>query len=318
MPDVRIDESVTPAAHRAALIAALEARRVDNRFHYVGELASSRWRDLAASHSPAQDADDGVVAYDDAAKAVIAALPEGPVHVIGVACGDGVKERRLLGALRSAGREDISATAVDVSVPLVVAADAAMAQVPGVVAIEGVAVDIGAVPDLSPLLSPRLPGTRVITLFGVISTLGPGALAPAISPLATGDLLLVSANLLPERPGGRDDVMAQYDNPPTRAWLSTVLAEIGIHEAGDIAFRWDNAPDGPMIVGEVTPAHAVMAQVEGVTVGLPAGDPIRVLESFRHSPETLEALLLQEGLEVLQINVSPSGEEGVAVCRRAP
>ena len=187
-----------------------------------------------------------------------------------------------------------------------------------VVAIEGVAVDIGAVPDLSPLLSPRLPGTRVITLFGVISTLGPGALAPAISPLATGDLLLVSANLLPERPGGRDDVMAQYDNPPTRAWLSMVLAEIGIHEAGDIAFRWDNAPDGPMIVGEVTPAHAVMAQVEGVTVGLPAGDPIRVLESFRHSPETLEALLLQEGLEVLQINVSPSGEEGVAVCRRAP
>ena len=154
MPDVRIDESVTPAAHRAALIAALEARRVDNRFHYVGELASSRWRDLAASHSPAQDADDGVVAYDDAAKAVIAALPEGPVHVIGLACGDGVKERRLLGALRSAGREDISATAVDVSVPLVGAADAAMAQVPGVVAIEGVAVDIGAVPDLSPLLSP--------------------------------------------------------------------------------------------------------------------------------------------------------------------
>ena len=234
MPDVRIDESVTPAAHRAGLIAALEARRVDNRFHYVGELASSRWRELAAGHSPAQDADDGVVAYDDAAKAVIAALPDGPVHVIGLACGDGVKERRLLGALRSAGRDEISATAVDVSVPLVVAADAAMAQVPGVVATEGVAVDIG------------------------------------------------------------------------------------VHDAGDITFRWDDAPDGPMIVGEVTPAQAVMAQVEGVTVGLSAGAPIRVLESFRHTPETLEALLVREGLEVLQVTVSPSGEEGVAVCRCAP
>ena len=318
MPDVRIDDSVTPAAHRAGLIAALEARRVDNRFHYVGEPASNRWRALAASHSPAQDDDDGVVAYDEAAKAVIAALPEGPVHVIGVACGDGVKERRLLGALRSAGRGAISATAVDVSVPLVVAADAAMAQVPGVVATDGVAVDIGAVPDLSPLLAPALPGTRVVTLFGVISTLGPGALAPAVSLLATGDLLLVSANLLPGRAGARGDVMAQYDNPPTRAWLSTVLEEISIHDAGDITFRWDDAPDGPMIVGEVTPGHAVTAQVEGVTVGLPAGAPIRVLESFRHTPETLEALLVREGLEVLQVTISPSSEEGVAVCRRAP
>jgi hypothetical protein len=200
----------------------------------------------------------------------------------------------------------------------VVAADAAMAQVPGVVATAGVAVDIGAVSDLSPLLSPRLPGTRVVTLFGVISTLGPGALAPAVSLLATGDLLLVSANLLPDRAGARDDVLAQYDNPPTRAWLSTVLEEIGIHDAGDITLRWDDAPDGPMIVGEVMPGHSVMAQVGGVTVGLPAGDPIRVLESFRHTPETLEALLVREGLEVLQVTVSPSGEEGVAVCRRAP
>jgi hypothetical protein len=308
---------VTPAAHRAGLIAALEAHRVDTRFHYVGELASRRWRDLAASHSPAQDADDGVVAYDDAAKAVIAGLPDGAVHVVGVACGDGVKEQRLLGALRSAGREEISATAVDVSVPLVVAADAAMAQVPGVTATDGVAVDIGAVHDLSPILGSRLPGTRVVTLFGVISTLGPTALTPAISLLARGDLLLVSANLLPDRNGARDDVMAQYDNAPTRAWLTTVLEEINIHDAGDITFRWDDADDGPVIVGEVTPAHAVVAEVEGVTVGMTPDTPIRVLESVRHTPGTLEALLVREGLEVLQITISPSGEEGVAVCRRA-
>jgi hypothetical protein len=315
MPDVRIDESVSPAAHRAGLITALEARRVDNRFHYVGELASSRWRALAQGHSPAQDADDGVRAYDEAAMAVIAALADGPVHVIGVACGDGVKEQRLLGALRSAGREDIGATAVDVSVPLVVAADTAMAQVPGVIATDGVAVDIGAVADLALLLAPRLPGTRVVTLFGVISTLGPAALRPATSLVATGDLLLVSANLLPDRPAARDDVMAQYDNPPTRAWLATVLEEIGIHDAGDITFRWDDAPDGPMIVGEVMPDHAVVAQVEGVTVGLPADGPIRVLESFRHTPSTLRTLLADEGLAVLHVAISPSGEEGVAVAQ---
>jgi len=315
MPDVRVDESASPAAHRAGLITALEARRVDNRFHYVGERASRQWRGLAASHSPAQDADDGVQAYDEAAMALITALPDGRVHLIGVACGDGMKERRLLGALRTAGRAQISATPVDVSLPLVVAAGQAMGQVPGVDATQGVVVDIIAVPDLAPLLAPWLPGTRVVTLFGVISTLGPDALSAGTSLLATGDLLLVSANLLSDRPGARDDVMAQYDNVPTREWLHTVLEDVGLNEVGDIRFRWDESPAGPVIVGEVTPAHALVATVEGITVGMPAGDPIRVLQSFRQTPRTLDHLLCTAGLEVLHLAISPSGEEGVAVAR---
>ena len=290
---------------------------MDNRFHYIGDLASSRWRSLATSHSPAHDANDGVRAYDDAARVAIAALGNAPVHVVGVACGDGVKERRLLGALRSAGREHLSATPVDVSLSLVMAAAEAMAAVPGVDAADGVAVDITAVPDLSPLLAPRRAGTRVVTLFGVLSTLGPSSLEAGISLLGPDDLLLVSANLLPGTPGSRDAVIAQYDNPPTRMWLATVLAEIGIHDAGEITFRWHETLDGPMVVGEVMPVGSVNARVEGVTVGMPAGEPIRVLESFRYTPETLLALLGQAGLTVLHVSISPSGEEGVAVARRA-
>lgn len=317
MPEVRVHESVTPAAHRAGLVAALEARRVGNRFHYVGDLAASRWRDLAASHSPAHDDADGLRTYDDAARAVVALAPDGPLHVIGVACGDGVKERRLLGALRGAGHPDLAATPVDASAPLVVAAAEAMGTVPGVDATHAVAVDITAVPDLSPLLAPRRPGSRVITLFGVVPTLGPGALVPATSLLDAGDLLLVSANLLPARPAARDEVMAQYDNPPTRTWLATVLEEIGIHDAGDITFRWEDSPAGPLIVGEVVPARAIVASVEGVTVRMPAGEPVRVLESFRHRPGDLRAMLEDAGLRVLDLSVSPSGEECVAVATPA-
>jgi hypothetical protein len=317
MPDVRIDESVTPAAHRAGLVRALEQRRVDNRFHYVGDLAAARWRHLASSHSPAHDDADGLRAYDEAARAVIAALPDGPVHVVGVACGDGVKERRLLGALAATGRDTLSATPVDVSVPLVTAAAGAMASVPGVDATDAVAVDITLVDDLSPLLAPRRAGSRVVTLFGVISTLGPDALGPAVSLMDPDDLLLASANLLPDRPGSREDIMAQYDNPPTREWLATVLAEIGIDDAGPIAFRWDEAPGATVIVGEVVPHRMCVADVEGVTVGLPPGGPIRVLESFRHTADALRTLLSDMGLEVLTVAVSPSGEEGVAVARRA-
>jgi hypothetical protein len=236
---------------------------------------------------------------------------------VGVACGEGVKERRLLGALAGIGRGNLSATPVDVSVPLVTAAAEAMASVPGVDASDAVAVDITMVHDLSPLLSPRRPGHRVVTLFGVISTLGPGALEPDASLMGPGDLLLVSANLLPDRPGAREAIMAQYDNPPTREWLATVLREIGVDEAGPIAFRWDEAPGGPAIVGEVVPARMCMAEVAGVTVGLPPGEPIRVLESFRHTADGLQAILAAMEMEVLDVAVSPSGEEGVAVARRA-
>ena len=312
MPDVRIDDSVTPAAHRAGMLAALEAGHVDNRFHYVGERSAALWRALASGHSPAQ-ADDGLAAYDAAARAALAALPDGPVHVIGVACGDGVKERRLLGALVAAGRTGVSATPVDVSIPLVTAAAQAMSAVPGVDAHHAAAVDITAVPDLSELLAPRAAGTRLVTLFGVISTLGAGALSPALSLLSAGDVLMVSANLLPDEPGARDHVMAQYDNHATREWLQAVLDDIGLADAGAISFRWDQAGGGEVIVGEVTPERPMVAQVEGVTAGLPAGRPIRVLESFRHTPDELAALLRSAGLGDPVVSVSPSGEEGVAV-----
>ncbi|MFM9018003.1 MAG: hypothetical protein ACKORG_01025 [Actinomycetota bacterium] len=312
MPDVRIDQSVSPAAHRAGMLAALEAGHVDNRFHYVGERSAAMWRALASAHSPAQ-ADDGLTAYDAAARAALALLPGGPVHVIGVACGDGVKERRLLGALVSAGRRDVCATAVDVSVPLVTAAAEAMGAVPGTGEADAVAVDITAVHDLSPLLAPRRPGTRLVTLFGVVSTLGPGSMAPALSLLAPGDVLMVSANLLPDRPGARDHVMAQYDNPPTRAWLMAVLEDIGLGGAGDIAMRWEEDAGSLAIVGEVTPAGPMVADVEGITVAIPPGRPVRVLESFRHDPAGLGALMTGAGMRDAVACIAPSGEEGVAV-----
>jgi len=314
MPEVLVDQSVSPAAHRAGMLAALRDGVVDNRFHYVGERSARMWRELTSAHSPAH-ADDGLAAYDAAARAALDALPAGPVHLIGVACGDGVKERRLLGALAAAGRQDLRATPVDVSVPLATAASQAMAAVPGVQATSALAVDITAVTDLSPLLPPRLPGARLVTLFGVVSTLGPGAMAPAASLLAAGDVLMVSANLLPDRPGARDDVMAQYDNAPTRAWLGAVLEDIGIAGAGDISFRWDTADGAGAIVGEVVPRTTVVARVDGVTLDLPAGRPIRVLQSFRHTPEGLGRLLARAGAGEVTTCVSTSGEEGVAVGR---
>jgi hypothetical protein len=92
-----------------------------------------------------------------------------------------------------------------------------------------------------------------------------------------------------------------------------VLAEIGVGGADDIRFRWERSPTGDLVVGEVTPSAPVVASVSGVTVGLPAGLPVRVLESHRHSADSLSRMLAAAGLDVRATCVSPSGEEGVAV-----
>ncbi len=316
MPDVRMDQSAGPDAQRAGLVAALEARRVDNAFHYISVRGAARWRALASSHSPAHDPGDGLLAYDQATRALIGVLPPGPVHVIGVACGDGSKERRLLGALAGSGLTDLTGTPVDVSVPLVTAAARAMAAVPGVVVTHAVVADITVARDLSPLVAPRRAGARLATLFGVLSSLGPDALGPATSVLDPGDLLMVSANLLPPGASARADVMAGYDNPATRHWLSALLEDIGIHEAGGITFRWDDSPGGRAIVGEITLRSAVTARLGGVAVTLPPGEPIRLLQSYRHTPADLGSMVVGAGLRLVTVCTSPGGEEGVAVAVR--
>jgi hypothetical protein len=122
--------------------------------------------------------------------------------------------------------------------------------------------------------------------------------------------------MLPGRAGARDVVMAQYDNAATRHWLQAVLDAIGLMGACDMAFRWEDGDDGPMIACEATARHAVAAEVDGVVVGVPAGGVLRVLESFRHTPDTLRTLIGAHGLDVIAVCTSPSGEEGVAVARR--
>lgn len=313
MPDVRLDESVTPAAHRAALVAALRAGRVDNRFHYADDATASRWQALAVGYSPAHDAGDGLRAYDDATLALIAALPAGPVHLLGVACGDGTKERRVLGALCATGCPSVTATAIDVSVPLATQAADAMGAVPGVGAVDAVCVDIVLVRDLAPLMGARRPGTRVVTLFGALSTLGVDSLMAAVSLLGPGDLLVASGNMLPSAPGARDAVMAQYDNPATREWLGTALGDMGLGGAGPITFRWAEEGGAVMVVGEVTPSHTVVATAHGIEVSLPAGVPVRVFESHRTPPGGLSTMLAAAGLIPLADLASPSAEEGVAV-----
>ena len=72
----------------------------------------------------------------------------------------------------------------------------------------------------------RLPGPRLITLFGVIPNLDPLPLLRRISRIMLpNDYLLLSANLAPGRSGlaGTRRILPQYDNEPTRVWLEEAV-----------------------------------------------------------------------------------------------
>ena len=214
-------------------------------------------------------------AYDAVNALIGERLDEGGVHVIGLGCADGAKERRLLEALPPGG--PVTATPVDVSLPLLQVAADALDGAGGALLRRPIVCDLGLAAEDLPKMVGEAPGTRVITLYGMIPGMEAfAAIAAALALLRSGDMLAVSANLLPEGDGALERIVAQYDNEPTREWLWALCEDAGV-------------------------------------VSLPAGQPVRLLRSARHTPAGLEAIISAAGLELLALEVSPSGEEGVAL-----
>ena len=115
--DVVVHESVHPDALAAELREGLLAGEVATRQHYVGVRQARLWREIALAFSPSRDESDGARAYDVINGLIGDRVAGSGAHVVGLGCGDGAKERRLLDAL--AGSGPLTATAVDVSLPLV-------------------------------------------------------------------------------------------------------------------------------------------------------------------------------------------------------
>ena len=257
-----------------------------------------------------------MAAYDAVHAAIGARLDEAGVHVIGLGCADGAKERRLLEALPPGG--PVTATPVDVSLPLLQVAADALDGAGGAQLRRPIVCDLGLAAEDLPKMVGDAPGTRVITLYGML----PGidvfpAMAAALALLRSGDMLAVSANLLPEGEGSLERITAQYDNEPTREWLWALCEDAGI-ERGQAAITigaLDDAGAGAQaaIGARLEPSVDLALELEAGAASLPAGKPIRLLRSARHTPAGLEAIITAAGLELLALEVSPSGEEGVAL-----
>ena len=314
--DVMVHESVHPDALAAELRDGLVAGSVATRQHYVTPRQARRWREIAAAFSPARNESDGVPVYDAINGLIADRVGAEGAHVIGLGCGDGAKERRLLDSL--AGRGPLTATAVDVSLPLVQVAVDRLSAAAGTALGRPVVCDLGLAAADLPAMVGDAPGARIVTLYGILPGMAAfEAMAAALALLRPGDMLALSANLLPEGEGAMERIVAQYDNAPTRRWLEVLLEDSGL-ERGEFDIRigplGDPGTGATAAVGAwLEPVHEIDLKLEAGEVRLEPGSRVQLLRSARHTPEGLAALVEAAGLELLALEVSPTGEEGVAL-----
>jgi uncharacterized SAM-dependent methyltransferase len=126
--NVAVHSSQFPERVRRDLLDSLRTRQVNHKFHYDSVKQTQKWLALHAACSPSRTDADCAATYDRSFAAVAERIAAGPVHVIGLGCGGGQKDSRLLRLLAGQGRE-IFYTPVDVSVAMVLVARHAAATV---------------------------------------------------------------------------------------------------------------------------------------------------------------------------------------------
>src|ERR1035441_9977777 len=128
--NITIHSSQFPESVRRDLLASLRTRRVNHKFHYDSVKQTQKWLALHQAYSPTRNDADCVAIYTKAFESAAEKIEAKQVHVIGLGCGGGQKDTRLLKLLKGHGRE-IVYTPCDVSAAMVlVARQTALAVLP--------------------------------------------------------------------------------------------------------------------------------------------------------------------------------------------
>ena len=278
------------------------------------------------------------------------------VHVIGLGCGGGQKDTRLLKLLKARGRE-IFYTPCDVSTAMVLTArQTALAIVPEKNCFPFVC-DLATandLPDVVSSLDPRRLDPRLFTFFGMIPNFEPQIILPKLTSLVRPkDFLLFSANLAPGKnyAAGMKKVLPQYNNALTHDWLMTFLFDLGIGRSdGELRFRIEtcgsrreevltkeskvqspkskddqslltsaptkNEVELKRVVADFHLNRRCRVKVEDETFEFRAGEIIQLFFSYRYTPERVRRILARYNLDVCDQWITRSAEEGVFLCGR--
>jgi L-histidine N-alpha-methyltransferase len=249
-------------------------------------------------------------------------LPSSPVRLIGLGCGGGQKDARLLSLLAEQGKQ-VSYSPCDISVALVLTSLLAAQTVVPEILCHPLVCDLAGADDLPQAFErEEAPGVRLITFFGMIPNFEPEIIMPRLAALVSpGDLLLFSANLAPgsDYAAGVQHVLPGYDNPETRDWLLTFLQDLGVEPGdGTIQFSIEDSKSAlKRIVADYCFSKRRILDVHGEKFEFREGDKVRLFFSYRYTAGRIASLLAEHKLSILGQWITPSGEEGVFLCDRA-
>jgi len=320
--NVAIHASQFPVNVRRDLLESLRSRKINHKFHYDSVKQTQKWLALHQIYSPSRNDENVRAIYEQSFETAIAKIKPQNVHVIGLGCGGGQKDTRLLKLLKSRGKE-IFYTPCDVSAAMVLTArQTALSVLPEENCFPFVC-DLATANDLSAAFDPRIArqASRIVTFFGMIPNFEPREILPKLASLIRPkDFLLFSANLAPGEnyAAGMKKILPQYDNAPTRDWLMTFLRDLGIEKC-DGELRFEIAPSNfglKRFVANFRFKRAQQLKIEAETFSFKSGEIIRLFFSYRYTPELVQKFLTRYNLKICEQWISDSEEEGVFLCRR--
>jgi L-histidine Nalpha-methyltransferase len=322
--NVTIHASQFPENVRRDLIESLRAGEVNHKFHYDSVKQTQKWLALRHAYSPSRTDADCAAIYDRSFEAVAKQVREKRVHVIGLGCGGGQKDTRLLKLLQERGKE-VFYTPSDVSTAMVLVARKAALEVVPEESCHPLVCDLASAEDLPEVLDKFAvaKAARIITFFGMIPNFEQEVILPKLSGLLRSkDLLLFSANLAPggDYGVGVQKILPLYDNALTRDWLMTFLLDIGVEPRdGEISIRIEDDRGNAGL--KRVAAYFQFRQEREISIDdqrfrFGPEKPIRLFFSYRHTPKKVRSLLGNYGMEVTDEWIATSEEEGVFLCKR--
>ena len=319
--NVLIHPSQFPENVRRDLLKSLRTRRVNHKFHYDSVKQTQKWLALHQAYSPTRYEADCRKVYDEGFAAAAAGVKSKSVHLIGLGCGGGQKDTRLLKRLKAEGKQ-VFYTSCDVSTAMVlIARQTALAVLPNNKCFPLVC-DLATTNDFSAVLKSRTTNheSRIITFFGMIPNFEPQEILPKLAPLVgPQDCLLFSANLAPgsDYAAGMKTILPQYDNDLTRDWLMTFLFDLGVERRdGNLRVALEEGRFGlKRVVATFHFNRPRRIDIEDEHFAFRRGENIRLFFSYRYTPERLCMVLARYRLKVCQQWITRSGEEGVFLVR---
>jgi L-histidine Nalpha-methyltransferase len=335
---VSIHASQSPENVRNDLLESLRTRRVNHKFHYDSVKQTQKWLTLHQAYSPTRNDADCQGIYEHSFATATAAIQSKTVHVLGLGCGGGQKDTRLLKRLKAGGKQAFY-TPCDVSTAMVLTArQTALAVLPEDKCFPFVC-DLVTAGDLQKNIwegcvvgnsnvsgtatrRPSRNATRLVTFFGMIPNFEPQEILPKLASLVgPKDHLLFSANLAPgaDDIAGMKTILPQYDNDLTRDWLITFLLDLGIERRdGDLRFTLEAGRFGLKRVTACFHFNRLRRiKIESRQFTFCRGDNLRLFFSYRYTPERVRKLLARYQLEVCDQWIMKSEEEGVFLVKRS-